>query len=76
MTKEGYYRFPTLSKDTVVFVGDDDLWSVPLKGGKAERLTSGTGEASEPSFSPDGKWIIFTGNYEGPDEIYMVSTGD
>lgn len=72
MTKEGYYRYPTLFKDKVVFVADDDLWSVLLSGGKAERLTSGTGEASEPAFSPDGKWIAFTGTYEGHPEVYIM----
>ena len=72
MTKEGYYRYPTLFKDKVVFVADDDLWSVSLNGGKAERLTSGTGEASEPAFSPDGKWIAFTGTYEGHPEVYIM----
>jgi tricorn protease len=72
MTKEGYYRNPTLYKDTVVFVADDDLWAVPLKGGTAERLTSGVGEANDPAFSPDGKWIAFTGTYEGHPEVYII----
>lgn len=72
MTKEGYYRNPTLYKDTLVFVADDDLWIVPLKGGTAERLTSGVGEANDPAFSPDGKWIAFTGTYEGHPEVYII----
>ena len=72
MKQEGYYRTPTLKKDTIVFVADNDLWTVPLSGGKAERLIAGTAEASDPSFSPEGKWIAFTGTYEGHPEVYVV----
>jgi tricorn protease len=72
MKREGYFRTPTVWKDRIVFVADDDLWSVPLKGGKANRLTSGTGEAYHPEFSPDGKWLSFTGTYEGHTEVYIM----
>lgn len=72
MHNQGYYRAPTLWQNTIVFVADDDLWRVPLEGGKAERLTSGTGEVGDPSFSPDGKWIGFTGTYEGHSEVYII----
>lgn len=72
MRKEGYYRNPTVWKDRLVFVADDDLWQVSLAGGKAERLTSGIGNANDPAFSPDGKWIAFTGAYEGHPEIYTM----
>lgn len=73
MQKAGYYRNPTLWKNKIVFVADDDLWMVPLEGGRAERLTSGTGEVNDPSFSPDGKWIAFTGTYEGHSEVYVMA---
>ena len=72
MKREGYYRNPAVWKDKLVFVADDDLWQVPLSGGKAERLTSGTGEANDPAFSPDGKWIAFTGTYEGHPEVFVM----
>ncbi|MBY0501502.1 MAG: PDZ domain-containing protein [Alphaproteobacteria bacterium] len=72
MEKEGYYRNPTLGNDRLVFVADDDLWSVSLFGGKAERITSGLAEANDPSFSLDGKWIAFTGTYEGHPEVYLM----
>ena len=72
MKQDGYYRNPAIKDDALVFVSDDDLWTVPLKGGKAERLTSGVGSADDPVFSPDEKWIAFTGTYEGHPEIYLI----
>lgn len=73
MKNAGYYRSPALWGDTVIFVADDDLWHVPLAGGKAERLTSGDGEVLDPVFSPDGRWIAFTGTYEGHSEVYLMA---
>lgn len=72
MKREGYYRNPTVWKDKIAFVADDDLWLAPLAGGKAERLTAGTGEANDPMFSPDGQWIAFTGTNEGHSEVYVM----
>lgn len=68
----GYYRFPTLSDDTIVFVSEDDLWSVPLDGGVARRLTSSLGRVSSPSLSRDGKWLAFSSTEEGHSEIYVM----
>ncbi|HUX79879.1 MAG TPA: peptidase, partial [Alphaproteobacteria bacterium] len=72
MIRNGYYRNPTLHEGRLVFVADDDLWEVPLAGGRAERLTAGMGEANDPSFSPDGEWIAFTSTYEGHPEVYVM----
>lgn len=72
----GYYRFPTLSGDTLVFVSEDDLWSVPIEGGTARRLTSSLGRISTPSLSRDGKWLAFSSTEEGHSEVYvMPATG-
>ena len=66
---EGYYRFPTVCHDTVVFVAEDDLWQVALSGGPANRLTAGLGTISHPRFSADGRHLAFTGKEEGDPEV-------
>ncbi|MFQ5613752.1 MAG: S41 family peptidase [Anaerolineae bacterium] len=72
MTQAGYYRFPTIHQDTVVFVCEDDLWTVPASGGVARRLTSNPGQSSYPALSPDGTLLAFTGRDEGPAEVYCM----
>lgn len=72
----GYYRFPTIQQETVVFVSEDDLWSVPVTGGVARRLTSNLGEVTYPMLSPDGELLAFVGREEGAAEVYvMPATG-
>src|SRR5206468_600193 len=67
-----YYRFPTIHNDTIVFVSEDDLWTVPAGGGVARRLTSGLGLATHPALSPDGQWLAFSGRDEGNPEVYLM----
>lgn len=69
---EGYYRYPALHKDTIVFCAEGDLWTVPVSGGLARRLTSHLGEETYPKISPDGKTLAFTAAYEGPEELYTM----
>ncbi|MEZ4860024.1 MAG: PDZ domain-containing protein [Caldilineaceae bacterium] len=68
----GYYRFPTIHNDTIVFVAEDDLWQVPRHGGAAWRLTSNLGEVTYPVLSPDGAWLAFVGREEGASEVYVM----
>lgn len=71
--KSGYFRFPTVFADQIVFVSEDDLWNVPLFGGEARRLTSGLGAASLPVFSRDGRQLAFASEEEGHREIYLMN---
>jgi len=68
----GYLRFPTVHDDRVVFVSEDDLWSVPLAGGVASRLTSGPGRATAPRWSPDGASIAYTSADEGDQDVWLL----
>ncbi len=69
----GYYRFPALWRDTIIFTAEGDLWRVRTSGGVAERLTTHPGLESNAAVSPDGKLVAFSANYEGPTEVYTVS---
>ena len=66
------FRQPTMNKTDIVFVFGGDLWKVSRAGGNAERLTSGAGSESSPSFSPDGNWIAFTGEYDGNVDAFVI----
>ena len=64
---------PTLSSTQIAFVFAGDLWVVGRDGGDAMRLTAGTGMETTPIFSPDGRWIAFTGEYDGNVDVYVVA---
>src|SRR6266566_9376349 len=67
-------RYADISRDRVVFVYGGDLWIAPREGGAASRLTSHVGDELYPKFSPDGKWIAFTGEYDGNPDVYLISS--
>ena len=65
-------RFPTTNGAQIVFDYAGQLYTVAEAGGTARRLTSGPGYNSFPRFSPDGKEIAFTGQYDGNTEVYTM----
>jgi tricorn protease len=65
-------RYPDVSKDHIVFTYAGDLWIVARGGGMAHRLTAHPGEEVFPKFSPDGKWIAFTGDYDGNTDVFVM----
>ena len=69
---QGYYRHPTVQRDRIVFVSEDDLWSVGLQGGVPLRLTSNLGEIEFPLLSPNGSRIAFVARDEGAPDIYVM----
>jgi tricorn protease len=69
----GYYRYPDLYADKLVFCAEADLWLAPAAGGAARRLTTHAGSEYFPQFSPDGKWIAFTGEYDGNRDVYVIA---
>ena len=69
---DGYYRWPTVYKEQLSFVCEDDLWTVPLKGGIPRRLTADLGQCTQPLYSPDGKSLAFINTDEGHQEVYIM----
>ena len=65
-------RFPDVSADRIAFVYAGDIWVVPKAGGTAQRLSTPAGEETFPRFSPDGREIAFSANYDGNTDIYVV----
>ncbi len=63
---------PTVNRTHIVFAYAGDLWSVPREGGLARRLTTSEGTETAPHFSPDGKWIAFSGQYDGNTDVYAI----
>jgi tricorn protease len=68
-------RFPNVWHDRVVFSYAGDLWTVGTQGGTAVRLTSNPGLELFAKFSPDGRFIAFTGQYGGDEQVYVIPSG-
>ena len=65
---------PDVSETHITFVYAGDVWTVSKTGGTANRLSSPAGLESFPKFSPDGKQIAFSANYNGNTDVYTIST--
>ncbi len=69
---QGYYRFPSVHENSIVFTAEGDLWVTSLEGGVAKRLTTHHGIESHPAISPDGSQLAFSAQYEGPTDVYTM----
>ena len=66
--------WPTVNQTSITFSYGGYLWTVPRGGGEARQLTTG-GHETTPFYSPDGKWIAFTGQYDGNADVYVIPAG-
>ena len=71
---QGYYHWPALHGDTLVFVCEDDLWRCDARGGVATRVTDAPGPVLRPLVSRDGTRVAFTVQQDACQEIYVVPT--
>ena len=67
-------RFPTTSATEVAFVARGGLWTAPLAGGRAKRISEAPGDVLAPRFSPDGRWIAFTRAVGGTLDLYVAQS--
>jgi tricorn protease len=63
---------PATNGTHVAFVYADDLWVARLDGADVRRLTTDDGVESSPAFSPDGKSIAFSAQYDGNIDVYLL----
>lgn len=73
MPSAAYLRHPTIAGDNVVFVSEDDLWSVDASGGVAHRLTANPGSITRPKISPSGETIAFVSRDEGVLDAFVMN---
>ena len=66
-------RFPDICGDQIAFVQAGDIYTVAASGGLAIRLTSHEGQELYPKFSPDCRWIAFSGEYDGTRQVYAIA---
>ena len=67
-----YLRHPHLHGDTLVFVAEDDLWTAPVDGGRAYRLTADGVPVARPRISPDGALVAWTSTRERAPEVFVT----
>ena len=63
---------PAISADHIAFIYAEDLWVANADGSNPRRLTVSEGVESSPVFSPDGKLIAFSAQYDGNTDVYVI----
>jgi tricorn protease len=71
--RPGYYQFPDIHGDRVVFTAEGDLWTANVDGSDVRRITSHPGDEVLARFSPDGRLIAFTGDYDGNRDLFVIA---
>jgi tricorn protease len=69
---DAYFRYPDINGNRIVFSAESDLWVVSDQGGIARRLTTHPGNEFFAHFSPDGKQIAFSGQYDGNTDVFVI----
>ena len=69
---EGYYRFPAVQQNQLVFTAEGDIWHSALDKQQTQRLTTHPALEREPLLARDGQTLYFIANYDGADEIYQL----
>ena len=64
---------PAISQTRIAFIYANNLWVADLDGQNPRQLTTDIGVENNAVFSPDGKWIAFSAQYEGNMDVYIVS---
>ena len=74
-TDEGTWLSLDVSPDgrSVVFEMLGDIYTIPIEGGKAARLTSGQPFDAQPHYSPDGKSIVFVSDRSQSDNLWIMN---
>ncbi|MBW0096225.1 PDZ domain-containing protein [Pseudonocardia sp. KRD-184] len=73
MPQPSYLRFPHLRDDTLVLAAEDDVWTVPIGGGRAHRVTADAAPVANPRISPDGTRVAWTSWREGGPDVFVTA---
>jgi tricorn protease-like protein len=73
-TDEGTWMSLDVSPDgrTIVFDLVGDIYTVPIAGGRATRITDGMAMDVQPRWSPDGRQLVFVSDRDGSDDVWVV----